>query len=83
MAASFEGAEVRPLVVLPVSVGIVRLPAPAVSAHAVEIVLCAPLQFIMGFFAGSIVLGDVARASRLDLIGEVAAACAAKSAHDV
>ena len=66
-----------------VAVRVLRLPAPSVGAHAVEVVLRDPAQLVARFVAGRVVYSYVARATRLDLVGPLASAGALEGMYHV
>ena len=66
-----------------VAVRVLRLPAPSVGAHAVEVVLRDPAQLVARFVAGRVVYSYVARATRLDLVGQLASAGALEGMYHV
>ena len=66
-----------------VAVRVLRLPAPSVGAHAVEVVLRDPAQLVARLVAGRVVHGHVARATRLDLVGQLASAGALEGMYHV
>ena len=66
-----------------VAVRVAGLPAPAVGAHALEVIFRNPTELVARLVAGGVVLGDVACAARLDGVGNLVAAGLLEGTDDV
>ena len=60
-----------------------RLPAPRISAHAIEVVFRNPAEYVFGLLWVGIVFRNIARTARLNINGKLTAACAAERRHHI